>query len=79
MLIAAGAVVNAVREGGPSVLNAAIGNDNVTPALVDALIRAGASLDYQYLHRNILQYAEWCGRQDLVPLIKRKGWRRKKR
>ena len=78
-LIAAGADVNAVREGDYSVLNAAIGNHNVAAALVEALIRAGASLDHKYLKMDILQYADWCNRQDLVRLIKRKGWRRHKR
>jgi ankyrin repeat protein len=78
-LIAVGADVNAVREGDYSVLNAAIGNTTVTTALVEALIRAGASLDHKYLKMDVLQYAEWCDRQDLVRLIKRKGYRRRKR
>jgi ankyrin repeat protein len=78
MLMAAGAAVNAVRDDGPSVLNAAISNKG-SDALVQALIRAGASLEHRYLSRDVLQYAEWCGRQDLLPLLKREGRRRTKR
>jgi ankyrin repeat protein len=78
LLIAAGADVNAVRDGNYSVLNAAIGNQG-SLALVKALIQAGASSEHRFLGKDMLQYAEWCGRQDVVPLLKRKGPRRMRR
>jgi ankyrin repeat protein len=71
MLIAVGADVNAARNGDFSVMNAAIGNQG-SIALVEALIREGASLEHRFLNRDILQYAEWSGRQDLVSLMKRR-------
>ncbi len=74
MLIDSGADVNAARDGDFSVLNAAIGNKG-SIALVQSLILKGASLEHRYLDRDILQYVEWCGRLDLVPLMKRKGQR----
>jgi len=75
MLLAAGADVNAVREEGPSVLNMAISNQR-SVALVQTLIRAGASLDHQFLGRDAVHYAEWCGRHDLAILLKRQVRRR---
>jgi hypothetical protein len=74
-LIAAGARANAVREcaGKPSmsysVLNAAVGSG--APAdVVAALLRAGASVDHRFLGRDMVEFATWQGRQDLIPLLK---------
>jgi ankyrin repeat protein len=78
LLLGAGADANAVREGNSSVLNAAIGNEG-SPALVRALVGKGASVEHQFLGMDMLRYAEWCGRQELLPLLKRRGWRRAKR
>jgi ankyrin repeat protein len=72
MLLAAGADVNAVRGSDCSVLHAAIGN-NGSAALVQALLRKGASLERRFLGWDALRYAEWCGRQDLLPLLKHQG------
>ena len=77
-LIGVGADVNAVRDGDYSVLNAAIGNHGITAALVETLMRAGASVEHTFLKYDVLQYAEWCNRPDVVAIIKRKRWRRKK-
>jgi len=84
VLLAAGADVNAARnsepppEGpGPSVLAAAIGN-KASAALVQKLVRAGASLDYRYLGMEMAAYATWSGREDLVPALKQTGRRPRK-
>jgi hypothetical protein len=39
-------------------------------SLVEALVSAGASLDYCYLGRDPVEFAEWCDRPELVPLLK---------
>jgi len=44
--------------------------------LVQSLVTAGASTDHRYLGMNILDYALWCSRRDLMPLLKRKLRRR---
>lgn len=72
LLIAAGADVNAVRDRDYSVLNAAISCQG-SLALVKSLVKAGASLDHRWLQYDMLQYAEWCERQDLIPFLKSKG------
>jgi ankyrin repeat protein len=69
MLIAAGADVNAVRDGGPSVLNIAI-RSQAPAELVRALLKAGASVEHRYLGKDMAGYADWCGRGDLVPILK---------
>lgn len=76
LLLAAGGNVNATRASdirdddvGPSVLNVAI--SNAPTSLVEALVREGASLDYRYLGRDAVEFAEWCDRPELVPLLKR--------
>lgn len=75
LLLVAGADVNATRrpepprEGkGPSVLAAAIGR-SASAALVEMLVAAGASIDHRYLGWNMREYAAWCGREDLIPLL----------
>jgi uncharacterized protein len=68
-LIAAGAEANAVRDGGPSVLNVAIGN-GAPSGLVEALLRAGASVDHRYFGKDMAEYAAWEGRPDLLPILK---------
>jgi ankyrin repeat protein len=76
LLLNAGADVNAERESGvpgnngvgPSVLNVAI--SHAPPSLVEALVKAGASLDRRYMDRDPVEYAIWCDRLDLVPLLK---------
>jgi len=78
LLIAAGADVNAMRDSEYSVLNAAIGN-SCSLELVKLLIRAGASLDHRFLRMDMLEYAEWCGREDLLPLLRLKTRRRNRR
>jgi hypothetical protein len=68
--------VNATRDSdvprgdgiGPSVLNVAI--SHAPPSLVKQLVQAGASLDRRYLGHDAVEYAEWCGRPDLVPVLK---------
>ena len=84
VLLGAGADVNVARdsstrpkEDGPSVLAAAIGN-KASAALVQKLVRAGASLDYRYLGREMAAYATWCGRPDLVSVLKQTGRRPRK-
>jgi cytohesin len=78
LLLGAGADANAVREGDCSVLNAAIGNEG-SSALVRALVANGASVEHQFLGKDMLRYADWRGRQELLPLLKRGVWRRSKR
>ncbi len=79
MLIAAGANVNATRasdtddEEGPSVLNVAI--SCAPAAVIEELVSAGASLEYRYFDRDPVEFAEWHGRPELVPLLRR--WRRR--
>jgi ankyrin repeat protein len=76
LLIAASADINAVRasdppsnENGPSVLAAAI-SGSAPATLVQKLVRAGASLDYRYLGRDMRAHAEWCGRSQLLSVLK---------
>jgi ankyrin repeat protein len=69
-LILAGANVNAARDGVYTVLHALISNKG-SSTLVQVLIRNGASLDQQWHGMSILQYAQRCGRPDLVPLLTR--------
>lgn len=78
LLLDAGANPNAVRdadpppkEGGPSVLAGAIGN-KASATLVEKLVRAGASIEYRYLGRDMASYAEWHGRGDLASVLKPK-------
>jgi ankyrin repeat protein len=76
LLLDAGADVNAERESGipgddgvgPSVLNVAI--SHAPASLVEALVKAGASLDRRYMDRDPVEYATWCNRLDLVPRLK---------
>ena len=76
LLLDAGADVNAAREPsvpgndgvGPSVLNVAI--QHAPASLVEALVKAGASLDRRYMEFDPVAYATWCNRLDLVPLLK---------
>ena len=75
LLLDAGADVNASRDGDYSVLNAAISKGSLT--LIETLVRAGASLENRFFgEKQMYQYAEWCGRNDLAPLLKPKGRRR---
>jgi len=76
MLIAAGANVNATRASdirdddvGPSVLNVAI--SHAPASVIEVLVSAGASLEYRYLDRDPVEFAEWHGRPELVPLLRR--------
>ena len=69
MLIAAGADVNEHEKSGPTPLNHAIGCGG-SRVLVQSLIQSGASLDHRYLGMNLVEYAHWCGRPALVPLLR---------